>query len=202
MSTTSGVRRIPPQSGTAFELKAGSVLRIIDPLGEQVADLVAFNRTSPRSWLSSGKSIDFAGKIYLTTGDVLYSNLSEPMLTILDDTVGRHDFLLAPCSQETFDRLYDGEQSEHPNCLGNLATALAAFDIPLHSIPTAFNVFMNVSVQPNGTVEIGAPRSRPSDRIEMRAEHDLVIGLTACSAEKTNNYRLKPIDFEILPAAR
>jgi hypothetical protein len=124
------------------------------------------------------------------------------MLTILNDSVGRHDFLLAPCSQETFDELYDCDQSGHPSCLGNLASALAAFDIPKNNIPTAFNIFMNVQVRPDGKVEIGAPSSRASDRIEMRAEQDLVIGLTACSAEKTNNYRLKPIDFEVLAGIR
>jgi uncharacterized protein YcgI (DUF1989 family) len=196
------VTRIPPQSGTAFKLKTGEILRVIDPLGEQVADLVAFSQTAPRSWLSSGKSIDFASRIYLSTGDILYSNLSKPMLTIVHDTVGRHDFLLAPCSQETFDQLYEGDQRGHPNCLGNLASALASFDITVHAIPNAFNVFMNVSVRADGLVVIDPPTSRPSDRIELRAEQDLVIGLTACSAEKTNNNRLKPIDYEIISASR
>lgn len=197
--TSQGVRRIPVQSGVAFELNAGDVLRIIDPMGEQVSDLVAFSRKAPRSWISSGKSIDFAGRIYLTTGDTLYSNMSEPMLTIAHDTVGRHDFLLAPCSQETFDLLYEGDQSNHPSCLGNLANALAAYDIPVQGIPNAFNVFMNVQVRSDGRVDIKPPLSKPGDRLELRAEQDLIIGMTACSAEMTNNYRLKPIDFEILP---
>jgi uncharacterized protein YcgI (DUF1989 family) len=202
MTSPTGLKRIAPQSGVAFELRAGEVLRIVDPQGEQVADLVAFTKSIPRSWLSSGKSIDFAGKIFLTTGDVLYSNLSQPMLSIVRDTVGRHDFLLAPCSQETFDLLYEGDHSDHPNCLANLAGALAAFDIRLNDIPNAFNVFMNVEVSPHGMIEVCPPRSRPADHIELRAEQDLIIGLTACSAEKSNNYRFKPIDFVVLTERR
>src|SRR6266567_2385831 len=85
-------QRIPPQTGTAFRLARGQVLRVIDPQGEQVSDLAAFAADNLGRWLSSGRTLDYASRIYLTTGDILYSNDSRPMLTIIDDTVGRHDF--------------------------------------------------------------------------------------------------------------
>ena len=84
---------------------------MIDPLGEQVSDLAAFAHDDRREWLSSGRSIDYANTIYLTTGHVLYSNRSRPMFTILVDDVGRHDFLLTPCSPETFAIIYKHEGS-------------------------------------------------------------------------------------------
>ncbi|MBN9931576.1 DUF1989 domain-containing protein, partial [Pantoea agglomerans] len=40
-------------------------------------------------------------KIYYTTGSVLYSNLGNPLLTIVADTCGRHDTLGGACSQES-----------------------------------------------------------------------------------------------------
>src|SRR5688572_16809976 len=101
----SEAQRIDPQSGTAFELRAGSLLRIIDLEGEQVADLTAFSLDGKR-WLSSGRSIDYNNTVKLTTGNVLYSNRSEQMLKIEADTVGEHDFLLAPCSPEMFVTTY------------------------------------------------------------------------------------------------
>ena len=191
------VLEIAPQSGVGFSISKGQCLRVIDPQGEQVADLVAFSDNDTRSWISSGKSIDFAEKIYLTTGDIIYSNLSEPFFTIVEDTVGRHDFLLAPCSQETFDQMYEGDTRDHPSCLSNLSAALKPFGIKTTQIPVAFNIFMNVSIVDDGRIEIGAPRSKQSDYIEFRAERDLIVGLTACSAETTNNGRLKPILYEI-----
>ena len=187
---------IPPQTGTAFEMPRGSILRITDPMGEQVSDLIAFSKTTPQSWLSSGRSIDYANTIYLTTGHVLYSNDSEPMFTILEDKVGRHDFLLTPCSQETFKIIYKNE-APHPSCFGNLVKNLSAFGIAPAQIPTTFNVFMNVAVAPSGELTIGPPRSRPGDFIELRAEMDLIVGVTACSAEMSNNYAFKPIDIEL-----
>ena len=77
--------RIPPRSGTAFKLRKGQVLSVIDPEGEQVSDLVAFNTLDVREYLSSGRSIDYAGRIFLTAGDLLYSNRSRPMLSIIED---------------------------------------------------------------------------------------------------------------------
>jgi uncharacterized protein YcgI (DUF1989 family) len=70
------MNRLEPQTGTAFELRAGQQLRVIDLDGEQVADLTAFNRSEKSEWLSSGRSIDYANRIYLTKGDILYSNRS------------------------------------------------------------------------------------------------------------------------------
>ncbi len=197
---TPGIRRIEPQTGAGFLLAKGQRLRVIDPRGEQVADLVAFARDDKAEWLSSGRSLDYANTIYLTTGHVLYSNRSRPMFTILADDVGRHDFLLTPCSIETFRIIYD-HKGDHPSCFGNLAENLAPFGIEPDSIPTTFNIFMNVDVLPSGELKIGPPRSKAGESIELRAEMDLIVGLTACSAEMSNNYSFKPIEFEVLPPA-
>src|SRR5881227_1709368 len=120
------IQILAPQSGAAFELNQGDVLRVIDREGEQVADLTAFNRTDINEWLSSGRTIDYANTIYLTTNHVLYSNRSRPMFTITEDEVGRHDFLLTPCSPETFRILYS-DPTYHPSCFENLSRALAPF---------------------------------------------------------------------------
>jgi uncharacterized protein YcgI (DUF1989 family) len=189
-------QRLEPQTGTAFELSKGQTLKVIDLEGEQVADLTAFNREDPREWLSSGRSIDYANTIYLTTGHLLYSNRSRPMFTILADDVGRHDFLLTPCSPETFQILYH-DDSYHPSCFENLHTSLARFGIGPDEIPTTLNIFMNVEVGTNGVLSILPPISRSGDSIFLRAEMDLIVGLTACSAEKSNNHRFKPIGYEI-----
>lgn len=190
-------QRLEPQTGTAFELRKDQLLRVTDLEGEQVADLVAFNRVDRREWLSSGRTIDYANSIYLTKGHLLYSNRSRPMFAIVEDDVGRHDFLLTPCSPDTFRILYNNNEP-HPSCFGNLSTQLARFDIRPDEIPTTLNLFMNVEIGSDGTLSILPPRSRAGESITLRAEMDLIVGLTACSAEMSNNYKFKPIGFEIL----
>ena len=178
-------------------LARGELLTVIDPEGEQVADLFAFAADDTDERLLSGRTLDYASKLWLTTGDVLYSDRSRPMLAIVADSVRRHDFLYTPCSPDTFRILY-GDRRERPSCEQNLLAAFAAFDIRLGALPTTFNIFMNVAVGDDGTLRVLPPRSAAGDRITLRAETDLVVGLTACSAELSNNYRFKPIDFEIV----
>jgi uncharacterized protein YcgI (DUF1989 family) len=193
---TGSIQRIPPQSGTGFILEAGQNLRVFDPMGEQVSDLFAFAKDDTRCHLSSGRSLDYAGKLYLTAGDKLYANDSRVMFTILQDTVGRHDFTLTPCSQEMFQLLY-GCTEHHPSCFENLCKGLAPFGVEPHQITTSFNIFMNVWFDAEGRMKVDVPRSKAGDFIELRAEMDLWCGLTACSAEGSNNGTFKPIDFSI-----
>ncbi len=194
------LHEIAPRSGVAFELSKGQCLRVIDPEGEQVADLLAYNRDDVGEVLSSGRSLDYASCIYLTTGHLLYSNRSNVMLKIIQDTVGRHDFLLTPCSAEMFRILY-GDDNPHRGCFGNLAAALAPHGVTPDAIPTAFNIFMNVPVDATtGQLRVDPPLSRAGDQIVFEAAMDLVIGLTACSAGQSNNFRYKPIHYEIVDA--
>ncbi len=191
------VAMIPPRSGTAFRLSKGQLLTVIDPQGEQVADLVVFNAQDIREAISSGRSLDYASKLYLTTGDLIYSNRSNVMLSIVEDTVGRHDFLLTPCSRETFKIIYHDENPHH-GCFGNLEAALAPYGVQSDAIPVAFNCFMNVVIAPEtGALTVEAPLSRGGDHVTFRAEMDLIVGLTACSALQSNNYTFKPIDYRI-----
>ena len=195
MRTASARRTIQPQTGAGFLLSAGSILSVIDVQGEQVSDLTAFGMDRTE-WLSSGRSFDYNNTIALTAGHVLYSNRSSKMLTIVEDTVGVHDFLYAPCSPEMFQALY-GYGPEHPSCFRNLADNLKPFGITDDQVPTTFNIFMNVETLSSGELKIHPPVSRAGDLIRFRAEMDLIVGLTACSAELSNNWTFKPIAYEI-----
>jgi uncharacterized protein YcgI (DUF1989 family) len=191
------VNVIPPRSGYAFEMKAGEYLTVIDAQGGQVADLLAISKSDVREMLSSGRTLDYAERIYLSIGNKLYSNRSNVMLEIVEDTVGRHDFLLTPCSEATFRLCYDNEPA-HQGCHGNLAEALSGYGIEPDQIPIAFNCFMNVPVDgESGTFKVLPPLSRAGDRIMFRAEMDLIIGLTACSAPASNGGSFKPIHYVV-----
>ncbi|WP_173088883.1 urea carboxylase-associated family protein [Devosia sp. 1635] len=192
-----GINEIAPRSGTAFELSAGQILTVIDPLGGQVADLLAISRADTAEMISSGRTLDYAESIYLTTSNLLYSNRSNVMLDIIEDTVGRHDFLLTPCSEATFRLCYDNEPP-HQGCHGNLHHALMPYGIAEDAIPVAFNCFMNVPVDGvTGKFKVLPPLSKAGDFIRFQARMDLIIGLTACSAPASNGGSFKPIHYSI-----
>lgn len=188
---------IEKQTGAAFTLKKGNLLKVIDPQGEQVSDMVLFNAEDTREKISSGKTLDFENTILITQGHHLWSNRSHKMMKIVEDTNGRNDFLLAPCSAETFEILYNNP-NYHPSCFENLYTNLSQFGIQPDDIPTAFNIFMNVQFAADGTLSVDPPKSKAGDYVLFEATMDLVVGLTACSAEQSNNYSFKPIQYKII----
>ena len=191
------LNRIAPRSGTAFTLREGEDLTIIDPEGGQVSDLVCFAANNVREALSNGRTFDYEQKIKLTTGDRLWSSESRPMLQIVADQVGVHDFLLTPCSEATF-RFFYPDKPVHRGCFGNLAEALSGYDITPDMIPCAFNIFMNVPIDAaSGRIAVLPPLSKAGDRVRFRALMDLVVGITACSAYASNGGSFKPIDFHI-----
>ena len=173
--------RIAPLTGTAFFLRRGELLTVVDVCGEQPATLVAFDADSA-DWLSSGRTIENARTIAITRGHTLASNTAKPMLTVVVDTVGTHDFLMTPCA----------------DCLTSLTAALEPFGIPSYAIPTSFNIFANLQIGAGGSVTIARPRSSEGDRLVLRAETDLVVALTACATLAASSYYgCKPIDFAI-----
>jgi len=191
---------IPAQTGTAVPLKKGQLIRVIDTEGGQVSDLVCFNQNDPDEHFSSGRTVDYNNKLFFTTGDVLYSNRSQPMLTIVADGVGGHTCLYAPCSQEMFAKSY-GITQPHPNCLDNLNGGLAEFSLDAEAIAAPFNIFMNVAISEQGALQVLPAKSKAGDAIELRADMDLIVAITACSTGKCNNFNCTPIDVQIYDSA-
>ncbi len=188
---------IPPRSGAAFVVQQGQAFTVIDPQGSQVSDMIAFARDDVREVMSNGRTFDYEETIRLGKGNRLWSNRSNVMLTIEEDSLGQHDYLLTPCSEDTFRHFYP-DKPVHRGCMGNLAEALAPYGIERDAIPTAFNVFMNVPVDGgSGTLSVDPPTSKPGEAVRFRAHMDLVIGLTACSAYASNGGSFRPIHYRI-----
>jgi hypothetical protein len=188
--------RIEPQTGAAFTIKHGQKIRIIDVEGEQVADLYCFEKEEIEEKLSSGHTTDYNNKLFLSKGDILYSNRSNPMFTIVADKVGKHIMLYAPCSQVMFEKSY-GVTEAHPNCLDNLVNNLKSYGVQASQITIPLNIFMNIEIDREGEIKIKSPMSKAGDYIELRAEMDMIVGVTACSAGSCNNFEWTPIDVEI-----
>lgn len=188
---------IEKQSGVSFLLKKGQQLKVTDPKGGQVSDMVLFNESDTGEKISSGKTLDFEESILISIDNYLWSNRSNRMMLILEDTNGRNDFLLAPCSPATFKIMY-GVDFHHPSCFKNLEEHLQPYAINSDDIPTAFNIFMNVQFDELGKISVEPPLSQAGDYVLFEAQMDLIVGLTACSAEDSNGGTFKPIVFEII----
>lgn len=120
------------------------------------------------------------------------------MFEMIEDTVGRHDFLLTPCSAEMFRIIY-GDEQPHQGCFGNLAAELKRYGIQPDDIPVCFNIFMHVDVNgENGKIAVLPPKSKSGDYVVIKATMDLIVGMTSCSAALSNNFTYKPIGYQLL----
>ena len=140
---------IAPGGGAGLKLARGAHLRLIDIEGGQTGDLMAFAQDGSEC-LSNGRSFDYNGKIRLSVGDVLWSDRSNQMLTIVADDVGRHDFLYASCSLMNVDVLADGKlEILPPKCRKGDSLVLRA----------EMDLAIALSACPAGTCNAGPPRS-------------------------------------------
>ncbi|MEP6959565.1 MAG: urea carboxylase-associated family protein [Nitrospirota bacterium] len=187
---------IPAQSGASFRLRSREELTVFSPTGAQVADLFCFSHERPLDALSSGRSIDYNETVRFTKGHVLYSQAGVPLLEIVEDSCGRHDFLVTPCSLQMFHMLANTHEY-HPSCHENLCHAFAQFDRPPELISTTFNIFMHYEIDQNGNMHLRRPSSKPGDYIVFCALEDVIVGLTACADPATNGGTCKSIEYVI-----
>lgn len=187
---------VPAGSGTAWELEAGSRLRVTDVDGGQTGDVFAVAADDVADGLSNGRTFDYGETLRLSTGSVLYSRRSRPLLRIVADEAGAHDFLYAPCSQEMYEIGY-GVTGPQPNCLDNLTAALGRFGVPAATVTIAFNVFMRVDIDSEGKLAIQPPTVTAGQGVTFVAERDLLVAVTSCPASKVSGGRTRPLGVEI-----
>lgn len=191
---------LAPRACVARTLRREQTLRITDLEGQQVADMIAFILPGLDDRLWPSTTIRLNGTIYLTTGHVLYSEQSRPLLTITGDTCGRHDILAGSCNAE-IDRVRYGVEG-HQGCVEHFVAAISPWGLTRADVPMSFNVFMNCPVAADGSWSIAEPVSRAGDWIEFRAEADLLVAVSNCPQDMNpcNAGECKPLGVSITDA--
>lgn len=185
--------------GTAFELRRGERLQITDHNGKQVCTLIAFVRDDHSEYLSPAQTRIKQGSIMLSPGSDLVSNRRAPLLTLEQDTVGRHDLLYPACDAAYYRETYGF--SDHANCADNLAQALEEFGIVDTPLPDPVNFFMHVTVLRRGQLEIREPLSVAGDAVVLLARTDLIVALSACPQDQNPSNAYNPTDLLLRIAA-
>jgi uncharacterized protein YcgI (DUF1989 family) len=135
---------LPPAGNISFEIEAGQRFKLTQPEGEQVADLISFNRDDVRELLSmhSSRAVNLNWK--LTAPHVLYSNRSRGMWQIEEDLTGENYCGGGYCSEHLNTARYGEPGKAAPNCQSNLETAVRGYGMDRWSfnVDACFNVFM------------------------------------------------------------
>jgi uncharacterized protein YcgI (DUF1989 family) len=190
------VVRVAGGQGDAFEVRAGDIFALVDVEGQQAIDFVALNAHDLTETVSGAETRREIGSLYIKKGDVLFSSLGRPMLEIVEDTIGTHDFTIPACDPSRF--AVDFDCPGHRNCLENMYEPLRAYGVtsPL-ALPEPFNFFQNSPVVEDGRTAVIDPPSRPGDRVALKALMDLVCAVSACPQDIIPGNGLRPTSIEV-----
>jgi urea carboxylase-associated protein 1 len=163
-------------------IEAGQTFRIVDLCGNQAVDTFFYNADDTSERYSATDTVTGQRNIYLTTGSVLRSNLARPMLTITDDTCGRHDTLGGACSTESNTVRYALEKRYMHACRQSFLRAIinSDYDLAKRDIGSNINFFMNVPVTPEGKLTFADGISEAGKYVEMRAEMNVLALISNC----------------------
>jgi len=186
---------IKKNTGKAFQVRKGQVIRVI---GESTADFVVFNLRNASERFDQARTKVNQGKIYVTTGDYLISKFNNVMMTIVKDTYeGMHDMEKGMCSTSFYKKWGDkifkiyggvwkrlgrkrGAAPEH-GCWENLARALRPYKVGKEDIPSPLNVFQTMVINARtGSMRYSMTRPKPGASMDLRAEMDCLVGISAC----------------------
>lgn len=197
--TDPGLTEIPARRGKAVRLDAGRRLKLINTHGTQVVDTWAFNRHDLREFMSMEHTRPHIGHIIPKAGDVLYSNKRRPILTLLEDTSpGIHDTIVAACDRYRYRFL--GVEGYHDNCTDNLHAAMAEQGLEAPEVPSPLNMWMNIPVSHDYSIEFRPTVSKPGDYVVLRAEMDVVMAFSACPQDVLPINHTRPVEahFQLL----
>ena len=190
-------RMVEKNSGAAVEVKKGQRLRIA---GKSIVDFVAFNLHDLSERFDQARTKTNQVKIFISTGDVLYSKRNNPMLTIIEDTFaeGRHDLQKGMCSRKRFEMVAQGtakrvfaegvdinpkkpEEIPDHGCWENLSNALKPWNISPDDVPSPFNIFQCMRIDPEtGIMYDTMIRPKDEAKVDFRAEMDCLVAVSAC----------------------
>jgi uncharacterized protein YcgI (DUF1989 family) len=193
---------VPARQGRALRLRAGQTVRIINTHGTQVCDTWAFNAAQPTEFMSMEHVRAWIDRTVPRCGDVLVTNRRNPILSFVADTSpGVHDTLIAPCDLDRYRTL--GVSVYHDNCADNLRLALRAIGLRSGEVPCALNLWMNIPVGADGAIRWLPTVAAPGDHVDLRAEMDCIVVLSACPQDivAINAHRPCDVHFIVEPEA-
>ena len=184
------------RSGTAetFDIKADQFLQISDMLGKQVAIMTAFNADDHGEHLSTAHTRAINHSLLLLKDHGLYSNRRNKMMTIIADTVGRHDLLFPLDDSRAY--LDDYGVDGHRNSLDAIAASVKSHGIERDQIPIdVVNWFMHVALKPRGGLEVREPQTERNSNVVLKAHMPLLVTIVPSPNDQSPMNGFSPTDI-------
>ena len=190
---------VAANAGWSARVDKGQTLSIVDLEGNQAVDFLVYSAADTAERYSASDTIAVQGNIFLTTGSVLMSNERNPLMTVVEDTCGRHDTIGGACSKESNSLRYGHHTRPQHACVENFLTEGAKWGLGKRDLVSNVNWYMNVPVEQDGTLGIVDGISAPGLKVGLRAETDVIVLISNCPQinNPCNGFNPTPIDVVI-----
>jgi urea carboxylase-associated protein 1 len=185
-------------------VRAGQVLTIVDLGGNQAVDCLLYNAHDTAERYSAPDTIAGQGNLFLSTGSVLRSGAGRPLMTVIADEVGRHDTIGGACSKESNTLRYGRHTRYQHACVENFLIEGSRWGLAKRDLVSNINWYMNVPVDPDGTLGIVDGLSAPGLRVAVRAELDTLVLVSNCPQlnNPCNGFDPTPVRMLVTRASR
>lgn len=163
-----------------YHVAAGQTLQIVDLEGNQAVDFLLYSAEDDSERYSAQDTVSAQGNLFLRTGTVLRSNEGRPMMTIVDTSVEYHDTIGGACSCESNTLRYGHHTKSQHACVENFLEANLTEGRGKRDMVSNINFFMNVPVEPDGSLGIVDGISAPGLTVDLRAEMDVIVVVSNC----------------------
>ena len=192
--------RIKAATASAYLVRAGEYIQVIDVSGRQCTDFQALAARKVDKGLDYGLDSTVTrtllGRSYPTPGlpSKAFDREFEPLVEIVQDTVGRHDAFATACNSRYYDDMgYPG----HVNCTDNFNKVLAPYGVAPRKGWEAINYFYNTNIDHHNQLYLDEPWSRPGDYVLMRALTDIVCVSSSCPDDIDAANAWDPTDIHV-----
>ena len=178
-------------------VKKGQVLKITDIHGQQAVDFLCYDSDNKEDRYSAANTVKVQGNIYVGEGTVLYSDSGKALMTVIEDTIGKHDTVYGCCSNPNNMLRYGVVTKE--SCYDNFTHELAEHGMGVEAIVPNINWFMSVPVLDDGSAGVSDVELKPGSYVRLRAECNVLAVLSNCPQmhNPCNGYNPTPIEVSI-----
>ena len=175
----------------AFEIEKGTCFAVSEHEGPQIAGLVAFNKSDLGEYSSPGNtrlSLGMGALVrensaglfpyWIEKGEALLSNRWNRMLTIIEDTYGKHDIIFDPCDSFLNVTML-GQEEGYPGCREVHTEALEDWGVAYEDVPSGINLFQNTQYTDKGMMTLPSVSGK-DDSVTFEVHMDLVISVSSC----------------------
>ncbi|MYL99378.1 DUF1989 domain-containing protein [Novosphingobium sp. FGD1] len=192
---------VPARAPWLHPIEAGQTLRIVDLEGNQAVDFLIYSAADDAERYSAQDTVAAQGNLFLREGTKLLSNEGNALMTIAATSVDYHDTIGGACSCESNTLRYGHHTKAEHACVENFLEANLTQGRGKRDIVSNINFFMNVPVEPDGSLGIVDGISAPGLTVDLRADMDVIVVVSNCPQVNNPCNGFNPTPVRMIVAA-